>query len=114
VAGTHDRLASHRMLWRAWNDAMQNEKIKPNQIDGGFAFNGWYFGNSLKICNPEYKKNLGHIVEPPDFTCLYENKNWQYQISYTPEAGFSIEKRYHFRRWWPWRNQTLYLLRRQS
>lgn len=115
VAGTHDHLASNRVLWRALKDAMVDGKVKPNQIDGGFEFNGWYFGNNLKTCNPAYKRNATRTtVEPIDFKCLYDNENWRYRMSYIPEAGFIIEKQYHFRRWLPWRDQTLYVLRKLS
>lgn len=91
---------------------MGDGKVKPDQIDGGFEFNGWYFGNKLTTCNPEYNGAKRTKVEPIDFKCLYDNKHWQYQISYVPEAGFVIEEQYHFRRWLPWRDQTLYVLRR--
>ena len=115
IAGTHDHLASNRVLWRALRYTMEDEKIRPNQIDGGFEFNGWYFGNNLKTCNPAYKRSATRTtVEPNDFKCLYDNENWRYRISYIPEAGFVIEKQYHFRRWLPWRDQTLYVLRRLS
>jgi Dolichyl-phosphate-mannose-protein mannosyltransferase len=113
IAGTHDHLASNRVLWEAVKSAMESGKVKPDEIDGGFEFNGWYFGNNLKTCNPAYARNRKPTgVDFIDFTCLYENKHWRYMMSYTTEAGFVIEAQYSFRRWLPWRNQTLYLLRR--
>ena len=113
IAGTHDHLASNRVLWQALNNAMEGGKVKPDQIDGGFEFNGWYFGNKLATCNPAYNSSVKWgKVEPSDFKCLYDNEHWQYQISYVPEAGFVAEEQYHFRRWLPWRDQTLYFLRR--
>ena len=94
---------------------MEDGKITPNQIDGGFEFNGWYFGNNLKTCNLAYKiSDTRTTVGPIDFKCLYDNKNWRYKMSYISEAGFVVEKQYHFRRWLPWRDQTLYVLRRLS
>jgi hypothetical protein len=113
VAGTHDHLASNRVLWEAVKNAMEDDKLQPSQIDGGFEFNGWYFGNNLSTCNPEYSKTVKPTkIGPIDFTCLYENEHWEYAASYVPEAGFTIEAQYSFRRWLPWRDQNLYLLRK--
>jgi hypothetical protein len=113
VAGTHDHLASNRVLWEAVRNAMEDDKLQPSQIDGGFEFNGWYFGNKLSTCNPEYSKTSNPTeIGPIDFTCLFENEHWEYAASYVPEAGFSIEAEYSFRRWLPWRDQNLYLMRK--
>lgn len=113
IAGTHDHLASNRVLWQALKNTMEDGKVRPDQIDGGFEFNGWYFGNKLTICNPAYKASAGRTkVTPSDFKCLFDNERWQYRVSYEPEAGFNIEDEYHFRRWLPWRDQTVYVLRR--
>jgi hypothetical protein len=111
IAGTHDHLASNRVLWRAVSNAMENGKLQPNQINGGFEFNGWYFGNELRTCNPEYSNKAQPTrVGPIDFTCLFENEQWEYVASYVPEEEFTIEAQYSFRRWLPWKEQSLFIL----
>jgi hypothetical protein len=113
VAGTHDHLASNRVLWEAVKNAMEDDKLEPSQIDGGFEFNGWYFGNKLSTCNAAYAKTGPSTkVGPIDFTCLFENEHWEYAASYVREPGFGIQAQYSFRRWLPWRDQNLYLLRK--
>lgn len=42
ISATHDHLSWNRARWRALDHLMQTMKILPNQIDGGFEFNGWY------------------------------------------------------------------------
>src|SRR5262249_19617559 len=109
VAGTHDHLASNRVLWQALNSAIEQGKIAPDQIDGGFEFNGWYFGNRLATCNRRYSDSTVQInADVLDFKCLYENEKWKYKMSYVLEAGFVVEHEFHFKRWLPWRNQHLY------
>jgi len=115
VAGTQDHLASNRVLWQALNSAIGQGKIAPDQIDGGFEFNGWYFGNRLATCNPIYSDSIVQInADVLDFKCLYDNEKWEYKMSYVPEPGFVVEHEYQFKRWLPWGNQHLYLLHKQQ
>lgn len=39
---THDYIEWNRVRWEAINNLMDNPQITPNQIDGGYEFNGWY------------------------------------------------------------------------
>jgi hypothetical protein len=116
IAATHDYLASHRTRWQSLNDLMEYSKVLPEQIDGRFEFNGWYFGNRLEICNRKYQT----IPKPAnavwsDFSCVWEEshvKKSPYTVSFLPKPGYVIEKQYSFRRWLPWREQILYVLRK--
>jgi hypothetical protein len=95
---------------------MEYSKVLPEQIDGRFEFNGWYFGNRLEICNRKYQT----IPKPAnavwsDFSCVWEEshvKKSPYTVSFLPKPGYVIEKQYSFRRWLPWREQILYVLRK--
>jgi hypothetical protein len=115
IAGTHDYLASNRVRWQAISYAMRELQIPPSQIDGGFEFEGWYFANSLAICNPGgAATRQATEVEFSTFTCLDDDPGREYAVSYVQQAGYSIEKQYSFSRWLPRREQKLYLLRRTS
>jgi hypothetical protein len=110
ITGTHDYLASNRTLWQALRDLMLQTKISPDKISGEFEFNGWYFGNKLKLCNPDFQ---GVKVNSSDFKCLWYNDGYQYITSYMPETGYDVMATYSFSRWLPFRRQDLYVLRKK-
>lgn len=113
VVETHDYLASNRARWQAIYYAMRDLQISPSQINGGFEFEGWYFGNSLATCNPgKAAISQSSDVAFSTFTCLDDNSRREYLISYALQTGYIIQTQYSFRRWLPWREQSLYLLHR--
>ena len=115
ISGTHDYLGSNRVRWQALNNLTQGFQLLPEQIDGKFEFNGWYFGNKLQTCNPQYD-NIAEQTRPTwsDFKCLYNNDRWQYTVSFVRQPGFSLANEYYFRRWLPWREEILYLLHKNT
>jgi hypothetical protein len=110
ITGTHDFLASNRTQWQALRDLMQQTKISPDKINGGFEFNGWYFGNKMKVCNPDFQ---GLEAKHSDFKCLWYNDRYPYITSYIPETGHDVIATYSFTRWLPFRQQDLYVLRKK-
>jgi hypothetical protein len=113
IAGTHDYLASSRVRWQAINYALHELRISPDQINGGFEFEGWYFANRLAICNPQQALTPQRVeLEFRSFTCLEDDPRRQYTISYLPQPGYSVQAQYSFKTWLPWREQRLYLLHR--
>jgi hypothetical protein len=111
ISATHDYLASNRTRWQALNELMQDGKVRPDQIYGGFEFNGWHFGNNLEICNPEFDKSARKSVNHLDFKCLYDNNRYQYIVSDVPETGYDVVRYYFVRGWWlPWREHGIYVL----
>lgn len=65
IAGTHDYLAWNRARWEGLHYLMTDLKIPPDQIDGGFEFNGWLTsdtfppqGNSFR-----YKRNSWWVAQ---------------------------------------------------
>jgi hypothetical protein len=112
ISATHDYLSWNRVRWQALNNLMQDFKISPNQINGGFEFNGWYFGNRIEICNPEYQKSAKSTsLNWNDFTCLLGNASHQYILAFVPPINdsYNLEGQYSFRSWLPWREQNLYI-----
>jgi Dolichyl-phosphate-mannose-protein mannosyltransferase len=113
IAGTHDALASNRLIWQAINHIMRSLSVPANQINGGFEFEGWYFANKLTTCNSGAAMNPKRAdIDFKTFTCLDNGEQRQYTISYLPEPGYRVQDQYSFRRWWPWREQKLYVLHR--
>ncbi|GET40160.1 glycosyltransferase family 39 protein [Microseira wollei] len=99
IGATHDYLSWNRVRWQALDNLMQESKISPNQIDGGFEFNGWY------LYSPKYKGK--------------REKSWwwvdkdDYMISFSPLDGYKEVKRYAFKKWLPF-GPTNILVSRKS
>jgi len=113
ISATHDYLAWNRVRWQALNHLVQDLRVSPDQIYGGFEFVGWYFGNKIATCNPVYKKNGGQAYgDLADFKCFSYNYNdhYQYIVSFEPKADYDIKIRYSFSSWLPPRKQDLYVL----
>lgn len=97
VAATHDYLAWSRARWQAVNDLMR-AGVKPEQIDGGYEFNGWY------LYHPNYK--------------VSRTKSWwwviddEYILASGPIEGYALARRYTFDRWFLQRTDDVLVLRR--
>ncbi len=79
---------------------MQESHISPNQIDGGFEFNGWY------LYDFKYK-------EKPDKSWWWVD-NDDYIISFEPINGYEEVKRYTFRRLLPFGKENICVLRKTT
>jgi hypothetical protein len=115
VSATHDYLLWNRVRWLALDDLMQHSQVLPNQIGGGMEFNGWYFGNRIETCNPEFQRSTTNPkVGWGDFSCLWADADREYTVSFTPKAGYEQQATYSFRRWLPWREEVLYVLHKHE
>lgn len=122
VTATHDYLAWNRARWQALNDLTVQTSVLPEQIYGGFEFNGWHFGNRLETCNPDYARGSTGKPSTIDaigwgtFDCLWgENTatfQYSYRLSFVDQPGYLRHRSYQFQRWLPWKNQNLYVLRK--
>jgi len=98
IAGTHDYLSWNRARWQALNNLETEQRVGPDEIDGGFEFNASY------LYDPNYKASPGkswYFVARDDF-----------MIAFTPVPGFTEMKRYHFQRWLPPGEGNILVLRR--
>lgn len=100
VAATHDYLAWNRTRWAATNDLMQQDKVSPKQIDGGYEFNGWFLYDAKYKHNP--KKSWWWVVDD------------EYVIASGPIHGYAEMRRYTFNRWLLWRPSNIFVLRKSS
>lgn len=104
VAATHDYLLWNRVRWQALNSLIEDSKVLPEQIYGGFEFNGWHFANRLETCEPQ-QSNIDRRVKVDwsSFTCLWgENTGrfkYLYKLRFITESGWMVKQQYSFRRW---------------
>ena len=101
IGATHDYLSWNRVRWQALHSLMQESQISPNQIDGGFEFNGWYLYDDFK-----YKQK-------PDKSWWWVD-NDDYIISFGPITGYEEVKRYPFRKWLPFGKENIFVLHKNT
>jgi hypothetical protein len=89
VCATHDYLSWQRARWQATNYLTNQEKIPPDDIDGGFEFsfasgpNNWSTGK-------------------------------KYFIAFGPVAGYTTKKEFPYQRWIPIRKENILILQKTS
>jgi hypothetical protein len=100
ICGTHDYLNWNRARWRALNDLMASGKAKPDDIDGGFEFNGWY------LYAPDFKAPKGK-----NFWWVHRD---DYVVAFGELPGYRIAKEYHYSNWLPPTRRKVLLLRKEE
>jgi hypothetical protein len=98
IAGTHDYLSWNRARWQALSNLETEQRVGPDDIDGGFEFNASY------LYDPNYRASPGkswYFVARDDF-----------MVAFAPVPGFTEMKRYHFQRWLPPGEGSILILRR--
>lgn len=98
LAGTHDYLSSNRTRWLGLNYLMNIKNIPPQQIDGGYEFNGWY------LYDPQYKKIPGR-----KWWWVDDDK---YVAAYGPLEGYSLMEAISYKRWLRSGPGNIYFLKR--
>ncbi len=96
VSGTRDYLAWNRGRWVLLNDLLGTGKATPEEVDGGFEFNGLY------LFDADYKPSSG--------------KSWwwvrgdKYLVAFVEKGGWKTVKKYEFSRWLPPSSDEILLL----
>ena len=103
VAATHDYLSWNRSRWEALRYLTEDAHISSNNIDGGFEFNGWHGYDSAY--RGKIEKNKLWVFTKFEYT--------DYVISFEPQIGFRVIKRYPYKRWIPYGEGNIYILHRQ-
>ena len=85
VFSTRDYLEWNRVRWIALNDLLTVDKVRPNQIDGGYEFNG-LFTYDAKY-SPDDNKSWWWVVDD------------DYVIASGSLEGYKVFKQYSFKRW---------------
>ena len=96
ISATHDYLAWNRARWVALDYLTKEKNIAPNQIDGGFEFNGWH--------KPGPRDN------GPWKSWWWVDRD-DYVIAFGDLHRFSKEKGFPFVRWLPPGVDSVYVLK---
>jgi 4-amino-4-deoxy-L-arabinose transferase-like glycosyltransferase len=96
VCGTRDYLAWNRARWEILNDLMDGKRVKAEEIDGGFEFNGLY------MYDPVYHQK-------PDKSWWWV-KGDKFVVSFGAIPGYSVIREYKYRQWLPLNNGSIMLL----
>jgi len=93
VAGTHDYFRLNEQRWSAYRQ-LRDAGIAIEKINGGYEVNGWHEGKDFNWWD--------HMVLG----------NHDYLIQYSPEPGFLRYRTLPFRRWFPVKDDTLFIFKR--
>ena len=100
IGGTHDYLAWNKARWEALNE-LQGKGILPNEIDGGFEFNGWHQTHTLNPQNP-YSKSWWFVDDD------------RYAIAFTPYKNYKVIAKFPFKRYLTFGRDSVLVLQRPS
>ena len=98
IGTTHDYLSRNRARWQALNYLMY-KGIPPNNINGGFEFNGWF------LYDPDYD------VKAHPYKSWWVDKD-DYLISSNTHSGYETIKQYRYRLWLPLHDGNTLVLRK--
>lgn len=102
VLGTRDDFSLNRAAWQA-EAALRGEGVAANEIDGGYALNGW----RLYAYSARYSP--GFPAEHVPY--LFSKESLPFILSTTPLAGTEVVRQYTWMRTWL-ADPTLYVLHR--
>jgi hypothetical protein len=106
IAATRDFLTANRVRWQALGYLTHDSHVVPEDIDGGFEFNGFY------LFDPNY------VGDPPDSAQPGRSDYWvhkdTYLVGFGPVPGYSVIKEYQYRNWLPPHLQSVVVLRKDS
>jgi hypothetical protein len=100
ICGTHDYLSWNRARWKLLAELLASGKTSPENVDGGFEFNGWL------LYDPAYKARRG--------------TNWwwvhgdDFLVAFGDQAGYRRIKEYPYSNWMPRRRRSVLLLAREG
>ena len=97
VAATHDYLSWNRARWQALHFLTHEKSISPNQIDGGFEFNGWH---KTKAERNENSPKSWWWVDEDD-----------YVVTFGKMDGFEKMKGYPYQRFLPPGVDSVFILK---
>tara|TARA_Y100000031_G_scaffold73032_1_gene80681 strand:- start:843 stop:2570 length:1728 start_codon:yes stop_codon:yes gene_type:complete len=106
ILATHDYLSFQRERWKALNYLIQKENIPVEKIDGGFEFNEWHFS---------------HIYDVWEMTTNIDKKGrfWpvdddEYIVTVTEIEGYDVYKVFKYKKWLPFGEFSIKVLKRNT
>ncbi len=99
ISATRDYFNWNRARWRALNELVAGGKVIPEDVDGGFEFNGWY------LYDPNYKSPKGK-----NFWWVHRN---DYMVAFGEQPRYRITKEYPYSNWLPPQRRRVLLLHKE-
>lgn len=106
LLGVQDYLAWNTTRWTMLNELMNEQKIPPEQIDGGYEFNGWY-------TSPGFIEKDGATAFLRSGPLGWWVVDDQYAISWLPRPGFEAIGETPYDSWLAGDKNKLLLLRKK-
>jgi hypothetical protein len=95
VVGTRDYLEWNRTRWTALQALLAKDEVKPNNVDGGFEFNGWYMFDKFGQTNNA-------------------TINGTYVVAFGELPGYAPVTNYAYRHWMPPHEGKIFVLKRNA
>ncbi len=92
IGATHDYLAWNRARWQGADFLLNDLKILPGEIDGGFEFNAWYETGEQN----DGKTKSWWFVDKDD-----------YLISFGPVPGYELIQKFPYRQYLPYETRHI-------
>lgn len=103
VNNTHNQFAWNRARWKALHYLTNDLHISPEQIDGGFEFNGYYlFDNTMNWQEDPAQKSWWWV------------KDDEYLLSFGPVNGYTTFQAYPYRKFLQPAADSIYVLKRMA
>lgn len=101
ITATHDYLSWNRARWKAAAWLTEEWHTPPQQIDGGFEFNGWHQAGPLNPVDQD-GKSWWFVTDDP------------YVISFGTLPGYQTTAVFSYPRWFPPGQGQIFVLKRQQ
>lgn len=99
VLATHDYFSWNRARWMGLRSLMEDRRVAPECIDGGFEFNGMYtFAHPFPEGDPQ--------------RWWWVRGDEEYVVTFAPLEGYEVAERFSYRSWMPYREDAIWVLRR--
>ena len=96
LVGTRDYFQWNRLRWQAAKE-LETAGIERQKIDGGYEYNGWYFGDV--------------DVEQKEWFWIWGN---DYLITFGQVPNYEIFKTYTYQRYLPYKKEVIYVLKKHE
>jgi hypothetical protein len=105
IACVHDYLAWNRARWEALDWLQAEQHASPNQIDGGYEFNGSYTLEEFRACHEVDR--WGEFGDPGWW--VVED---QFAINFRPREGFEVIREFPYHAWLGYTSRHIVVNRR--
>ena len=95
---THDYFSWNKARWKGINYLINDKKIEPDKIDGGFEFNGWNYSESKH-------KEIPHG--------WWFTNNDDFLITFGPVTNYNTIQKFPYIQYLPFKEKNIYVLQKK-